>query len=312
MRKIVISLLLLMTFTAQAQHIEPGSYWYNGAIVYTAMPYQGGSVVMSATAEGEELEFMLVPEKNNLGTYHTTTGPNDGFMAHMEGLTMKHIQQDGLDVLCFYNTAGGLEKTMLKTDEWDSQPLNVEHWMHTVRGGYTMEDGTRVTIDWNKALVDGKYYSVEAVTFNGCVTGIIFFDGEGSPINGKYEVIYTKDGLHLYEVAFDDYGMWHRLPGDGIKLQECDPERGLYDFANQMMFYGNELYDYDKAMLRLMRNSILAHHGYVFQSKDLQDYFGNEAWYHPGTNNDDIKLSLIERLNIDIIKNREAKADSEQ
>ena len=312
MRKIAISILLLMTFTAQAQQVNPGSMWYNGAIIYTASPYEGGCIVMSATAEGEELEFMLVPEKNNPGTYRTTTGPNDGFMAHMEGFTVKPIQEDDLDILCFYNADGLLEKTMVKTNEWDSQNLNVEHWMYTIRGGYTMKDGTHVTIDWDKALVGGVYYPVEAVTFNGCVTGIIFFDAEGGPINGKYEVNYTKDGLHLYEVEFDDYGMWHRLPGNGIALTECDSSRGLYDFANQMLLFGNELYDYDKTMLRLMRNSILAHHGYVFQSKDLQDYFGKEAWYLPAASNDDIRLSIIERLNIELIKTRETKPNTEQ
>ena len=64
-------------------------------------------------------------------------------------------------------------------------------------------------------------------------------------------------------------------------------------------------------MLRLMRNSILAHNGYVFQSPDLQEYFGKEPWYKPADNNDNIQLSLLERLNIDIIKTREKNAKKE-
>ena len=78
------------------------------------------------------------------------------------------------------------------------------------------------------------------------------------------------------------------------------------------MSHGCELYYYDKPQLRLMRNFILARHGYVFQSKDLQDYFGNEPWYRPAYSNDVIKLSFVERTNIELIKYREATMDIEQ
>ena len=49
--------------------------------------------------------------------------------------------------------------------------------------------------------------------------------------------------------------------------------------------------------------------GYVFQSKDLKEYFGKEPWYKPADSNDDIKLSLLEQLNIELIKYREATID---
>ena len=54
-----------------------------------------------------------------------------------------------------------------------------------------------------------------------------------------------------------------------------------------------------------MRNEILAVHGYRFQSEDLQDYFSKQFWYQPAASNDDIKPSLIERLNIELIKAEE-------
>jgi hypothetical protein len=40
-----------------------------------------------------------------------------------------------------------------------------------------------------------------------------------------------------------------------------------------------------KSELRLLRNKILAYHGYRFQSKDLQEYFGNVRWYKPVSDN---------------------------
>ena len=47
MRQIAIFLMLLWSITLQAQHIESGTYWYNGAIIYTASPLQSGNVLMN-------------------------------------------------------------------------------------------------------------------------------------------------------------------------------------------------------------------------------------------------------------------------
>ena len=61
-----------------------------------------------------------------------------------------------------------------------------------------------------------------------------------------------------------------------------------------------------KSELRLLRNKILAYHGYRFQSKDLQEYFSNVGWYKPVSDNNTIKLSIIEQTNIQLIKSEEA------
>ena len=61
-----------------------------------------------------------------------------------------------------------------------------------------------------------------------------------------------------------------------------------------------------KKELRLLRNKILAYHGYRFQSKDLQDYFSQIGWYKPVDDNSTIKLNIIEQTNIQLIKSEEA------
>lgn len=61
-----------------------------------------------------------------------------------------------------------------------------------------------------------------------------------------------------------------------------------------------------REQLRLMRNEILARHGYTFKSKDLRDYFSSKWWYKPGTNNAAIKLNVIEQTNMELIKSEEA------
>ena len=66
---------------------------------------------------------------------------------------------------------------------------------------------------------------------------------------------------------------------------------------------------FSKSQLRLMRNEVLARHGWKFQSKDLQEYFGKQPWYKPVADNNSIKLSIIEMTNIQLIKSEEAEDD---
>ena len=66
-----------------------------------------------------------------------------------------------------------------------------------------------------------------------------------------------------------------------------------------------------KQELRLLRNKILAYHGYRFQSKDLQEYFGKIGWYKPGNDNNAIKLDIVEQTNIQLIKSEEADRTEE-
>ncbi len=61
-----------------------------------------------------------------------------------------------------------------------------------------------------------------------------------------------------------------------------------------------------KEELRLLRNKILAYHGYRFQSEGLQEYFGKIAWYKPVDDNSTIKLDIVEQTNLQLIKSEEA------
>ena len=67
-----------------------------------------------------------------------------------------------------------------------------------------------------------------------------------------------------------------------------------------------------KSTLRIMRNEILAVHGYRFQSEDLQHYFSTKEWYQPAESNSTVKPYLLEQLNIELIKAEEAKPDKDR
>lgn len=71
------------------------------------------------------------------------------------------------------------------------------------------------------------------------------------------------------------------------------------------IFNANDLLLLNNEQLRLMRNSIYAYHGYVFQSIDLQEYFSKQYWYK---RNDEFNESLFsenEMINISNILDEE-------
>ncbi len=111
------------------------------------------------------------------------------------------------------------------------------------------------------------------------------------PSNG--DVMWTMD---LTRNSYDDCIMMQQM------MQQEEPEN-----AGTLVLNRPYLDGISKADLRLMRNRILANHGYRFTSKDLQEHFGKYLWYKPVNDNSTIKLDIIEQVNIELIKSAEAE-----
>lgn len=60
-----------------------------------------------------------------------------------------------------------------------------------------------------------------------------------------------------------------------------------------------------KLELKLLRNEIFARHGYIFKSKDLQEYFSKKSWYNPQYEDITHKLTDIDKQNIELILKHE-------
>ena len=97
-----------------------------------------------------------------------------------------------------------------------------------------------------------------------------------------------------------------------ISQQQWAEEQPVSEIITGMLLNTTYLARFSKPDLRLMRNEILARHGWKFQSKDLQDHFGKQSWYHPVADNNTIKLSIIEQTNVQLIKSEEAVPDEER
>lgn len=66
-----------------------------------------------------------------------------------------------------------------------------------------------------------------------------------------------------------------------------------------------ELRPYDKATLALIRNEILARHGYPFKKTMYREYFDAREWYHRDENFAYSSLNSIEMANVELIKKLE-------
>jgi hypothetical protein len=79
--------------------------------------------------------------------------------------------------------------------------------------------------------------------------------------------------------------------------------KGHWPFTSSRYISESDLYGMSLADLRIMRNEIYARHGYIFQTKDMKQYFSKQSWYRPTTSN--VKLSNIEQYNVNFIKSYE-------
>lgn len=276
--------------------------WYNGSLVFTAEASSSGGFLFDAMSEGEEHGFLLKPASDENDTYRLGNSPKDCVNEYADRTAkVVYREQEGLEVLCFYAADGSLFAVLKKTDNWNAQEQNVDLWMAQLCGKYKADNGRSVVVEFDRITIDGKRFPLKAVTFNGLVIDIVDVGKPGMQVNTSYEIKPTVEGLRNLEVAYDEDAYWFKPAGREFNLDWDDKGTSRFDFASRVLL-NDGLSRYNKRTLRLMRNAILARHGYVFQSKDLKDYFSAQSWYRPAASNADITLSFIEQLNVDLIK----------
>ena len=94
---------------------------------------------------------------------------------------------------------------------------------------------------------------------------------------------------------------------DGKLLKVYYYDSFPYELINRKLTI-NDLYGFNCAELRILRNAIYAYHGYIFKSNDLSYYFSQFDWYYPRFKSEAKvtgMMSKIEKYNIELIKKRE-------
>ena len=317
--KTTFTAILSLVAVAVFAQIDSRGHWYDGAITYTAKHIDHNDVRMFAMDEGTELGFVLryLKEVNPNHQIYTIDDDNPDYINPYDvGTTVRHQKSEGWEVICFYDHDNSLKSVMSKETQWDAQKLNEARWMNQMMGEYISEDENETEIclnfGWETISIGSISYPYEIVTFNGRVTGFITVnpvEGELNELEGTWEVVPTLEGFRLCSVKADtDNAPWEwQRDSDGkeIEFVESNPEVGRFFYASGTLLNDKWFSRFDKKTLRIMRNAILARHGYRFQAKDLKEYFAKEPWYKPAASNNKIKLSFVEQLNIELIKHEE-------
>jgi len=141
--------------------------------------------------------------------------------------------------------------------------------------------------------------------------GWVFIRGEVG-----WQVDYIRqEGMYFLAVRKPNGDCAYTLTLTPDNLKNCIAQQKIAEERDVSWMLQNYLMNtaylgrFSKPQLRLMRNEILARHGWNFQSKDLKEYFGKQSWYKPVDDNGSIKLSIIEMTNIQLLKSEEAVSD---
>ena len=144
------------------------------------------------------------------------------------------------------------------------------------------------------ALLDGMYY----LRTGDRLLRVNLANGDVDEFNGsEFAVCVACDPA---------YAAMPQLVLNTLPPEEADAvSEYLLPDSDTRLYSKEELTQYDKDTLALMRNEILARHGYPFQKEKYQSYFGSKSWYTPDPNFSYDSLSSIEMKNVETIKSLE-------
>lgn len=172
--------------------------------------------------------------------------------------------------------------------------------------GESMEMGGDQFLLKKVQQTEGRY-----LLASGNAQGWLFIRGEVG-----WRVDYVRqEGMNFLAVRKPNGDCCYTLTLTPDNLKNCVAQEKIADERDVSWMLQNFLMNthylgrFSKPQLRLMRNEILARHGWKFQSKDLKDHFGSQPWYQPVADNSSIKLSIIEMTNIQLLKSEEAVSD---
>ena len=294
--------------------IQNGSRWNIGSRDYTAKVNADRTVTFNAMAEGEELMFRLTPNYSKKDEYVLSDEPGgDGFNPYSGSPRVKLIDKYATKLLCLYDQKGLLQHVLDGKARQEGEKEALSKWDVQLQGYYTDRYGDTLQISggniYEKGVARATY---EHIPFNGTITGVMRISGLTN-LEGTWEAVITLNGLTLYQVAEDEYGIYHRK-GEKELLNWARNDFPRFNYTSVILLNDGQFRRLKKSTLRIMRNEILARHGYMVSSPDLVEYFGSQSWFSPRPSNDGVfdELSLVEQLNIELIKAEEAKPDDER
>lgn len=315
-----ITLLLLSFLAAGAQSVKNESSWTDGEATYhteyRTMNTERGEenviffIGMSPHEGG--FQFVLRPVPGKTGEYtlyadETDYTPINGNI----GDRVQHLQKDGINALIVRNAQGRATDVLTRDNTsiirvWERDLATIfagEYRIDPTGGKKPAKDCDRWVITY-ETVQAGLGAPPKELSFEQLwdyPQNVLYIDGH------LWQVMPTVFGMNVYPVRIVGEDEDFERIGEGRSMYWNNSAKGRFHFLSERLCNLSILSKFDTATLRLMRNEIMARHGYVFSSPDLINHFSKQPWYKPGTNNAAIKLSTIEQLNVELIQTLEAR-----
>ena len=199
---------------------------------------------------------------------------------------------------------------------------------------------------WNSNYTDVEAWYINKITFieNEELNCVVEYRGQHSPLGGRarfMEYLYgtaicwkngienftievhnqSYDWIYKFETKFKDFTL--RNENDVIIINATEIMPQIQDtFRIYYNYDESDWYSYDdtdrkltadqlkllsKSQLRIIRNLFYAKHGYIFNSKDLDEYFKKRWWYRPYHLFNENIFNEIEKINIQLILEEERR-----
>ncbi len=305
---LVLSLASALQINLQAQTIDSGSRWFDGRNMYEVRVISGEIQLFAEQNTGTP-EIELVPMAEQDGWFSLKGEDNNGPLLQQSSMASL-VEDNGKTMLVIYR--GGKVDKLFEQTGLSSEEIIAERWYPTVRGRYSCmaPDGRtlEITVGDDTLSVNGQSVRYRMVTGNGAPLDVL--DIQDGPAKGVWHFVRTIDGFNAYRSVLNgsgaDNGFYDEVDDHPYILTWADPDRSRWSYLSDVFIIPIH---YNKSTLRIIRNHILAMHGYIFQSKELQKYFEAQPWYKKARNNDSVQLNFIEQMNISRIQGEESKPD---
>lgn len=317
-KRFIYTLLAAVTcLAATAAGINPDEWrdtrWTDGFAFFAFTRAESGRLVFEGgTLHEGGYGFALVPAAGDNKWTLKSLDPQFEFSpfagSSAIGSIVSRATIDGQEVLLVRNSAGAVTDVLRRMTGRDD--------LHTM---------VVADLRWNLA---GEYTDTRGKQYTFYSDGTLTPPGRGN-VAFKFEEIYdmpsyvitlatgehwmfepVAEGLDLYMAKPLEDDEWEKgqliahltkKPMEGGEPYGCWPETSSFLLTSTYAGF------YDKATLRLMRNEIYARHGVKFSSADLKARFTPaKGWPTPTIDATQAKLSAIELINVDLIRNMEA------
>ena len=274
-------------------------------------------LLMSCSKDSKKMDISQLENRN--GVYYMKNKPYSGKAFEYYGngnIKLENTYKDGVisgNQIIYYQSGQKQEegpiKDDMKTDKW----LSYYDTGEVQKEAYYKDgklDGKMTAFSKSGEIEEEGYYR------DGVKDGawVKYSNGEK-----KEEVVY-KDGKSGDESKTDESkdskdagnsASKETEIGDppSVYLEELKPISKNSDWLKDLEYYVVEngdtsiLYDLYPYELKIVRNTVYARKGYIFQDKDLKEHFNSEPWYVGKYKNmNDIKLTTREKKFVEIVK----------